>query len=50
MIFKPGKTAVIGAGMISDIYLENLKNCFSIIELVGISDIVEEKAKAQAEK
>ncbi|MBE7037695.1 MAG: Gfo/Idh/MocA family oxidoreductase [Ruminococcaceae bacterium] len=50
MIFKPVKTAVIGAGMISDIYLENLKNRFSIIELVGISDIVEEKAKAQAEK
>ena len=50
MEFKKVKTAVIGAGMISDIYLENLKNRFSIIDLVGISDIVTEKSKAQAEK
>ena len=50
MKFKPVKTAVIGCGMISDTYLENLKNTFEIIDLVGCSDIVEEKAKAQAEK
>ena len=50
MEFKKVKTAVIGAGMISDIYLENLKNRFSIIDLVGISDIVSEKSKTQAEK
>lgn len=50
MRFKPVKTAVIGSGMISDIYLSNLKDLFSIIELVGCSDIVESKARSQAEK
>lgn len=50
MMFKPVKTAVIGCGMISDIYLTNLKNMFSIIELAGCSDIVDEKAEAQAKK
>ncbi|MBQ7821257.1 MAG: Gfo/Idh/MocA family oxidoreductase [Clostridia bacterium] len=50
MKFKPVKTAVIGAGMISGIYLENLKNRFSIIDLVGVSDLVDAKAQAQAEK
>ena len=50
MQYKPVKTAVIGSGMISDIYLSNLKNRFSIIDLVGCSDIVSEKSKAQAEK
>ncbi len=50
MNYKPVKTAVIGCGMISDIYMTNLKEKFYITELVGCSDIVEEKAKAQAEK
>ena len=50
MKFKPVKTAVIGSGMISDIYMQNLKNTFSIIDLVGCSDIVDSKAQSQAEK
>ena len=50
MVVKKVKTAVIGAGMISDIYLENLKKRFSIIELVGISDMVSEKSKKQSQK
>ncbi len=50
MKIKPVKTAVIGCGMISDIYLQNLKDTFSIIDLVGCSDIVDSKAKEQAEK
>lgn len=50
MQYKPVKTAVIGCGMISDIYLENLKNKFSIIDLVGCADIVSEKALAQSQK
>ena len=50
MNYKPVKTAVIGCGMISDIYLENLKNKFYIIDLVGCADIVDEKAQMQAEK
>ena len=50
MKVKPVKTAVIGCGMISSIYLSNLKERFSIIDLVGCSDLVEEKSRAQAEK
>ena len=44
------KTAVIGCGMISDIYLKNLTTRFSIIEITGVADSVDEKASAQAEK
>lgn len=50
MEYKPVKTAVIGCGMISDIYLKNLKEKFYITDLVGCSDIVDEKAQNQAEK
>lgn len=50
MEYRPMKTAVIGCGMISGIYLENLKNKFYIIDLVGCADMVESKAQAQAEK
>jgi len=50
MKIKPVKTAVIGCGMISDAYFENLKDTFSIIDFVGCADMVEEKASAQAEK
>ena len=50
MKYKPVKIGVIGCGMISDIYLENLKNKFYITEPIGCSDIVEEKAQRQAEK
>ena len=50
MKFEPVKTAVIGCGMISDTYLENLKNTFYITDLVGCADMVDEKAEKQAEK
>ncbi len=47
---KKVKTAVIGCGMISNIYIKNLKNLFYIIDLVGICDLnakaAEQKAKA----
>ena len=43
------KTAVVGCGMISNIYIKNLKNLFSIIDLAAVADInraaAEEKAK-----
>lgn len=43
------KTAVVGCGMISNIYLRNLKNLFYIIDLVAVCDLnqasAEEKAK-----
>ena len=50
MEIKKVKVAVIGCGMISDTYLDNLKNTFHITELVGCADIVEEKARKQSEK
>lgn len=44
------KTAVVGCGMISNIYIKNLKNLFHIIDLVAVGnrtmDSAEEKAKA----
>ncbi|MBR1659893.1 MAG: Gfo/Idh/MocA family oxidoreductase [Oscillospiraceae bacterium] len=43
------KTAVVGCGMISNIYIKNLKNLFSIIDLVAVGgrnpDAAAEKAK-----
>lgn len=50
MTVKPVRTAVIGCGMISDIYLKNLRDTFSIIDLFGCADMVESKAAAQAAK
>ena len=44
------KTAVIGCGAISGIYLENLKNKFSVIDLVGCHDHGEAKCRAVAER
>ena len=46
---KKMKVALIGSGMISDIYLKNLKS-FNAVELVGCSDIIPERSKAKAEK
>lgn len=47
---RPVKTAVVGCGMISNIYIKNLKNLFSIIDLVACCDINMDNARAQAEK
>lgn len=35
---KKVKTAIVGCGMISNIYIKNLKDLFSIIELVAVCD------------
>ena len=43
------KTALVGCGAISGIYLKNLKE-FDIIELVGCSDIIDENAQKRAEE
>ena len=48
--FRPVKTAVIGCGMISDIYLKNMVEVFQVLHVVGCSDLVEERARAKAEK
>lgn len=49
MTFRRIKTAVIGCGAISEIYLTNLK-ALDIIELVGCSDVSEENAQRRAEQ
>jgi len=44
------KTAIIGCGAISGIYLKNLGKTFKITNLVGCSDIIPERAKKRAEE
>lgn len=48
--FKPVKTAVIGCGMISEIYFKNMVEVFNVLDVVGCADLVPERAKAKAEK
>ena len=43
------RTAVIGYGMISNIYLKNLKNLFYIIDLVAVGGRNVQAARAQAD-
>lgn len=49
MGFSKIRTALIGSGMISEIYLTNLTK-LDIIELVGCSDIIAERSKKRAEE
>ncbi len=49
MGYKPVKVALIGSGNISYTYLNTLTSGFSIIDLVGCSDLIPEKSKARAE-
>ena len=49
MEFKKIKTAVIGCGMISGSYLTNLTK-LDVIDLVGCSDLIDEKAQQKAEQ
>ncbi|MDR0555181.1 MAG: Gfo/Idh/MocA family oxidoreductase [Treponema sp.] len=46
---KPVKAAVIGCGTISHIYMSNFKK-FAVIDLVGCSDIIPERAQKRAEE
>lgn len=41
---------IIGCGVISDIYLQNLSTRFENVNLVACADLIEEKAKRQSEK
>lgn len=50
MKFSKIKTAVVGCGVISDIYLKNLKEQFQIIDIAACSDRNEDKMKRQAGK
>ena len=45
MNMKPVKTAVIGCGIISHVYLRNLTRLFSIIEVVAVCDLRRELAE-----
>lgn len=45
---KPVKTAIIGCGTISHIYMSNLTNKFKVIELVGCSDLIEQRSAKRA--
>lgn len=49
-VFRPVKTAIIGCGMISDIYLKNCVERFNVLEVVGCSDLIAERAQAKAQK
>lgn len=44
------KAAVVGCGIISDTYIQNLINKFQIIELKACSDVNEQRMHQQAEK
>lgn len=48
MNVKPVKVALIGSGHISYTYLHNMVHRFSILDVVGCSDIVPERSKARA--
>ena len=47
---KKVKIGLIGSGAISYTYLKNLRDTFSITEVVGCSDIVEERSKSRAKQ
>jgi len=44
------KIGVIGCGAISEIYLKNMTNHFSILEVKGCSDLIEERSKKHSQE
>ena len=50
MSIQKVKTAVIGCGMISSIYIRNLSKMFSVIDLVAVCDVRKEAAEARAKE
>jgi predicted dehydrogenase len=42
------RTAVVGCGMISEIYLKNMTSAFEILEVVGCCDIIKERMEKKA--
>ena len=42
------KTAVVGCGMISEIYLKNMTSAFEILEVVGCCDVIKERMEKRA--
>ena len=47
---KAMKVGFVGVGDISGIYLENICNVFKSIEVIGVCDLIREKAEKAAEK
>lgn len=47
-LFPKVKTAVVGCGSISSIYIRNLKSLFSIIDLVALCNRTRSKAEEKA--
>ena len=47
---RPVRTAVVGCGAISGIYLENISSRFRILELAGVCDLNREAAEAASRK
>jgi predicted dehydrogenase len=45
---KKVKTAVVGCGVISEIYLKNMTSAFEILEVVGCCDIIKERMERRA--
>ena len=50
MIVQKVKTAVVGCGMISSIYIRNLSQMFSVIDLAAVCDMRREAAEARAKE
>ena len=50
MNIKPIKVGLIGAGQISHTYLSNMINRFKILDVVGCSDIIPERAASRAKE
>jgi predicted dehydrogenase len=47
---KKVKIGIIGCGNISDIYLKNCTEIFSVLEVAAVADIIPERAREKAEK
>ncbi|MCL2832626.1 MAG: Gfo/Idh/MocA family oxidoreductase [Treponema sp.] len=45
---KKVKTAVVGCGIISEIYLKNMTSAFQILDVVGCCDIIKERMEKRA--
>ena len=44
------RIGIVGCGDISDIYLENFSNLYREVEVTWVCDVIEDRAKAAAEK
>lgn len=47
---KTVKIGIVGVGAISGIYLENITSVFKEIEIIGVCDLIHERAEKAVEK